>query len=66
MREVKGPRTYRLDPARVEEARRVLGAPTATAAIEAALDMVTFQSELADGARALKGIVITPPEAFDG
>ncbi len=66
VREVKVSRTYRLNPARVEEARRALGVPTATAAIETALDMVTFRHELAEGARALRGIVIRPPEALDG
>ena len=66
VREVKVSRTYRLNPARVEEARRALGVPTATAAIETALDMVTFRHELAEGARSLKGIVIRPPEALDG
>ena len=66
VREVKVSRTYRLNPARVEEARRALGVPTATAAIETALDMVTFRHELTEGARALRGIVIRPPEALDG
>lgn len=65
VREVKVSRTYRLNPARVEEARRALGVPTATAAIETALDMVTFRHEIADGMRTLRGMVITPPEAFD-
>lgn len=65
VRETKVSRTYRLNPARVEEARRALGVPTATAAIETALDMVTFSQELVDGTRAMKGIVIRPPEAFD-
>lgn len=66
VREAKVSRTYRLNPARVEEARRALGVPTATAAIETALDMVTFRQELVDGSRALRGISIRPPEAFDG
>ncbi len=66
VRETKVSRTYRLNPARVEEARRALGVPTATAAIETALDMVTFRHELSDGARALSGIVIRTPEALDG
>lgn len=65
VREAKVSRTYRLNPARVEEARRALGVPTATAAIETALDMVTFRHELVDGTRALKGITIRHPEAFD-
>lgn len=66
VREAKVSRTYRLNPARVEEARRALGVATATAAIETALDMVTFRHELADGARTLRGTVIRPPEALDG
>lgn len=65
VRESKVARTYRLNPARVEEARQALGVRTATGAIETALDMVTFRHELADGTHALKGIAITPPEAFD-
>ncbi|MGI8617890.1 MAG: hypothetical protein ACR2L6_02220 [Gemmatimonadaceae bacterium] len=66
VREAKVSRTYRLSPARVEEARRALGVPTATAAIEAALDMVTFRRDLTDGARALNGVTVIPPEALDG
>ncbi len=66
VREVKVSRTYRLNPARVEEARRALGVPTATAAIETALDMVTFRHELAEGVRMLRGVVIRTPEALDG
>ncbi|MBA3579178.1 MAG: hypothetical protein M3403_01975 [Gemmatimonadota bacterium] len=66
VREIKVSRTYRLNPARVEEARRALGVPTATAAIETALDMVTFRHELAEGTRVLRGIAIRPPEALDG
>lgn len=54
----KAPKTYRLSPAKIAAARRILGAPTATAAIEQALDMVVFRKELADGTAAMFGVDI--------
>lgn len=54
----KTPRTYRLSPARIAEAQRILGAPTATAAIELALDMVVFRREIVDGTAAMYGVAI--------
>ena len=54
-------RTYRLAPATILAAQRALGAATATQAIEMALDLVLFRTELARGARVLMGTVIEPP-----
>lgn len=54
----KTPRSYRLSPAKIAAAREVLGASTATAAIEMALDMVIFRKELLDGTRAMHGLEI--------
>jgi len=48
-----GPRAFRLDPARLAAARRVLGTPNDTATIDAALDYVVFGRELRAGADTL-------------
>lgn len=56
----KKAKTYRLSEAKIAAAREILGVPTATAAIEAALDMVVFRKELVDGTAALLGVEITP------
>lgn len=61
--EAKVAKSYRLSPARIAAARRILGSATDTAAIETALDMVIFRQELIDGTRAMRGVRITP---FDG
>jgi hypothetical protein len=53
--ERKAPKTYRLAARKIAEARRVLGAPSDTAAIEMALDMVMFRAELIAGVRAMRG-----------
>jgi hypothetical protein len=58
--EAKLPKTYRLAAAKIAEARRILGAPSDTAAIEMALDLVTFRAELIDGVRAMRGTRIEP------
>ena len=58
----KVPRTYRLAPGKVAAAQRVLGAATATEAIETALDLVLFRRELVRGTRAMLGVRITPPD----
>ncbi len=58
-------RTYRLAPATILAAQRALGAATATQAIEMALDLVLFRTELARGARALMGIVIESPDQHE-
>ena len=52
----KASRTFRLTPGKVEAAQRILAAPTATDAIETALDMVIFRDELIRGTRAAFGI----------
>lgn len=51
--EAKVMKTYRLSPRKIADAQKVLGASTATSAIEEALDMVVFRRELVDGTRAL-------------
>lgn len=53
--ERKAPKTYRLAARKIADARRVLGAPSDTAAIEMALDMVTFRAELVEGVAAMRG-----------
>lgn len=55
-----GPRAFRLDPARLAAARRVLGTPNDTATIDAALDYVVFGRELRAGAAALGGMTFDP------
>jgi hypothetical protein len=45
-----------LTPGKVEAAQKILGAPTATEAIETALDMVIFRVELVEGTKAALGI----------
>ena len=59
----KKPKTFRLSESRIESARQILGVNTATAAIEAALDMVVFRKELVDGTRSLLGIAVNPFDA---
>ncbi|MEK7401967.1 MAG: hypothetical protein AABZ80_06340 [Gemmatimonadota bacterium] len=54
----KAPRTYRLSADRIAAARRALGAPTDTATIEQALDMVVLRKELVDGLDAMFGVSI--------
>lgn len=58
----KKPKTYRLSEATIAEAQAILGAPTATAAIEMALDMVVFRKELVDGTRAMRGVDLVHDE----
>jgi hypothetical protein len=55
------PRTYRLPLAKVRAAKRALGAATATETIERALDLVVFQRQLVDGARAMLGVRLVSP-----
>ena len=54
----KAPKTYRLSATRVAAARRALGAPTDTATIEQALDMVVLRKELVSGLDAMFGVPI--------
>ena len=56
--EPKTAMSYRLSPAKISRAQRILGTKTATATIEAALDMVVFHRELIDGVDAAFGIDI--------
>ncbi len=55
-------KTYRLAPDKLAAAQRILGAATATEAIETALDMVVFRQDLIDGTAAMSGTEITPPD----
>jgi hypothetical protein len=57
----KVPRTYRLAPGKVAAAQRLLGAATATEAIETALDLVLFRRELVEGTRAMLGVQLASP-----
>ena len=54
----KVPKTYRLTPAKLARAQKILGAATATETIETALDMIVFRRELLDGTRAMRGVRI--------
>ena len=47
--ETKVAMSYRLSPAKIARAQAILGEPTATATIEAALDSVVFRHELISG-----------------
>jgi hypothetical protein len=58
--ERKAPKTCRLAASKIAKARAILGAPTDTAAIEMALDLVSFRSELIEGTKALRGTLIEP------
>jgi len=62
VRERRVPRTYRLPLAKIEAARRALGAATATETIERALELVVFQRELIRGTRAMLGVTIDSPD----
>jgi len=59
---VKVSKTYRLTPAKLAAAQKILGTSTATETIETALDMVVFRQELLDGTRALFGLEISSPD----
>ena len=61
--EAKLPKTFRLAAAKIAEARRILGAPSDTAAIEMALDLVAFRAELTAGVRAMRGTRLAPFDA---
>jgi len=58
-REPKTAKTYRLSEQKIAAAQAILGVPTATAAIETALDMVVFRKELVDGTAAMLGVELT-------
>jgi hypothetical protein len=48
-------KNYRLHQSKIDAARAVLGTSTETETIEAALELVVFRKELADGVRAMRG-----------
>ena len=56
--EMKKPRSFRLAAGKIARARRILGTPSDTETIEAALDAVVFREELISGAKAAFGIVV--------
>jgi hypothetical protein len=58
--ERKLPKTYRLAAGKIARARVLLGAPSDTAAIEMALDLVTFRADLTDGTKAMRGTHLVP------
>jgi hypothetical protein len=62
-RDRKVPKTYRLSPTKVAAAQRILGTPTATETIEAALDMVVFREELIAGTQSMLGVDLIPPDS---
>ena len=59
--ERKVAKSYRLEPSKIAAARKALGAPSDTAAIEIALDMVVFRKELVDGTAAMLGAAVGDP-----
>lgn len=56
--EAKVAMSYRLSPARIARARKLLGTTSATATIEEALDLVVFRDELIDGVTHAFGVPI--------
>lgn len=48
-------KNLRLHQSKIDDARMILGTPTETETIEAALDLVVFRKELAEGVRAMRG-----------
>lgn len=48
-------KNIRLHQSLIDKARRILGTPTETATIEAALDLVAFRHELITGVDAMRG-----------
>jgi hypothetical protein len=48
-------KNLRLHQSKIDEARAILGTATETDTIEAALDLVVFRQELAEGVRAMRG-----------
>jgi uncharacterized NAD-dependent epimerase/dehydratase family protein len=60
--------SYRLSPARIARAQKILGAATATATIEEALDAVIFRRELMESTRRAFGLPVVDafPDAESG
>jgi len=52
-------KAFWLDPRLLDEARASLGALSEREAVEMALDLVGFRKELAQGARALRGLTLS-------
>lgn len=52
-------KAFWLDPRLLDEARASLGASSEREAVEMALDLVGFRKELAQGARALRGLTLS-------
>lgn len=47
-----------LDPKSLQRAQKILGTETEREAVEIALDLVSFRTEVLDGLRALRGIAL--------
>lgn len=62
-KKAKKAKTYRLSESKIAAAQAILGAPTATATIETALDMIVFRRELVDGTAAMLGVPIAGYDA---
>ena len=62
-RHARVPRTYRLTLSKLDDAKRALGVPTATEAIERALELVVFRRDLIQGTRKMLGVRIAAPDA---
>jgi hypothetical protein len=60
--EAKVAMSYRLAPAKIARAQKILGTATATATIEQALDLIVFRQELMQGVDRAFGLPIV--EAF--
>lgn len=52
-------KAFWLDPRLLDDARTLLGASSEREAVEMALDLVGFRSELVRGARALRGLALS-------
>jgi hypothetical protein len=48
-------KNLRLDQAKLDRAREILGAPTETETVEQALDTIIFQHEVSEGIRRIAG-----------
>lgn len=56
--EAKVAMSYRLSPAKIARAQKILGTPTATATIEEALDAIVLRRELSEGLKRAFGMEI--------
>jgi hypothetical protein len=62
--EARRKKNLRLHQSKIDEAKAILGTATETETIEAALDLVIFREELAEGVRAMRGTKLV--NVFDG